>query len=185
MLSGRPIRQVCPNLPCWSQVLRLLGKARLRPTTRRCRMLQELARLRLIPSCSAVRAIFRASEPDGSNEALLQSTRGAWTDAPGRRASGQDLSGCTSLQFPVDKTPEFGYMGWKRPKCDQSRAGEEADSAEFALLGASFPRTRVASTSSSLRAVVWRFFWRPIPTAFDLARFTSRQKAARAATSVM
>jgi hypothetical protein len=23
-------------------------------------------------------------------------------------------SGCTSLRFPVDKTPEFGYMGWKQ-----------------------------------------------------------------------
>ena len=42
------------------------------------------------------------------------STRGAWTDAPGHRASGQDSSGCTSLRFPVDKTPEFGYMGWKQ-----------------------------------------------------------------------
>jgi hypothetical protein len=29
---------------------------------------------------------FRATEPDGSIDALLQSTRGAWTDAPGRRA---------------------------------------------------------------------------------------------------
>jgi len=31
-------------------------------------------------------------KPDGSIDALLQSTRGAWTDAPGRRASGQGSS---------------------------------------------------------------------------------------------
>jgi hypothetical protein len=36
------------------------------------------------------RRFFRATESDGSNDALLQSTLGAWTDAPGRRASGQD-----------------------------------------------------------------------------------------------
>jgi hypothetical protein len=23
-------------------------------------------------------------------------------------------SGCTSLRFPVDKPPEFGYMGWRQ-----------------------------------------------------------------------
>jgi hypothetical protein len=52
--------------------------------------------------------------PDGSIAALLQSTRGAWTDAPDRRACVRTRQGYTSLQFPVDKTPEFGYMGWKQ-----------------------------------------------------------------------
>ena len=28
--------------------------------------------------------------------------------------SHRELEGGTSLRFPVDKTPEFGYMGWKR-----------------------------------------------------------------------
>ena len=39
------------------------------------------------------RGFFRATETDGSIDALLQSTRGAWTDAPGHRASGHDSSG--------------------------------------------------------------------------------------------
>jgi hypothetical protein len=45
---------------------------------------------------------------------LLQFIHGAWTDAPGRRARIGNWMGRTSLRFPVDKTPELGYMGWKR-----------------------------------------------------------------------
>jgi len=41
--------------------------------------------------------------PDESIDPLLQSTRGAWTDAPGRRARAGNWIGCTSLRFPVDK----------------------------------------------------------------------------------
>jgi hypothetical protein len=40
--------------------------------------------------------------------------RGAWTDAPGHRARIGNWIGLSSLQFPVDKTPEIGYMGWKQ-----------------------------------------------------------------------
>jgi hypothetical protein len=50
-------------------------------------------------------------KPDGLIDGLLQFTRGAWTDAPGRRAFVQEFDSSTSCRFPVDKTSEFGYTG--------------------------------------------------------------------------
>ena len=52
--------------------------------------------------------------PDASIDRRLQSTRGAWTDVPDRRALHQHLSGSTPLRLPVDKATEFGCMGWTR-----------------------------------------------------------------------
>ena len=40
--------------------------------------------------------------------------RGAWTDASGRGLAFEGSARLTSLRFPVDKTPEIGYMGWKQ-----------------------------------------------------------------------
>jgi hypothetical protein len=40
--------------------------------------------------------------------------REAWTDASVRGLAWGNEKGPTSLQFPVDKTPEIGYMGWKQ-----------------------------------------------------------------------
>ena len=53
-------------------------------------------------------------QADVSIYRLLQSTRWAWTDAPARRARAGNRIGGTSLRFPVDKTPEVGYMGWEQ-----------------------------------------------------------------------
>ena len=45
---------------------------------------------------------------------LLQFIHGAWTDAPGRGLAFEGSARLTSLRFPVDKTPEVGYMGWEQ-----------------------------------------------------------------------
>lgn len=68
-----------------------------------------------VADSSTVWRSILGSGPDASIHRQLESTLGAWTDAPGDRASGQDLSGMHFLDVSI-RPPEFGYAEWKWSK---------------------------------------------------------------------